>query len=228
MSPGSRRTSGAATRDHMLRQQRAAARELPPIRTRTRSSPLPLLGPDNSPPAPNPHCITGSRTSPSLSTLPAPPDTPPPLVDAFRPSHPPESASDRSSARSSPEASWPSPYSSSNPALRPSNRVSHSPEATYPTSRSHLTSGFNHSPTEGGYAYNEPDQAPSPASSAGHQPPPPPHSAHSVSPQSSYAYGGSYGLHHENANAVPNGTQMHASRPPGKFFLCCGRDESMC
>lgn len=218
MSPGSRRTSGAVTRAHMSKQQKAALQELPPIRTRTRSPPLPLLAADNSAPAPNPHCIAGPLSSPSVSTIPPPPDTPPPLVDAFRPSAPPESASDRSSARSSPEASW-SPYVSSNTALHPSTRVSLSPEATYATSRSHLST-FNHSPTDTGYGYNDPDQAPSPASSAGSQPPPQSHPAHPVSPQSSYAYGGSYGIHHGNTNPIPNGTQMHASRPPGKLFCC--------
>lgn len=184
----------------MTKQQKTTGPDLSTrIRPRTRSPPIPLLGAENSVPAPNPHCIAApTLPSPTINSLPPPPDTPPPLTDAYRP----ESVSGHSSARSSPEASYPSPYASSHATLHPSSRISHSPENTYPPSRNHL-SAFGHSPTEPGYGYNDTDQAPSPASSAGGQQP-------SVSPQSPYAFTGHYGLQHGAPAHMPSGAHIRS------------------
>ncbi|KAI0690251.1 hypothetical protein BC835DRAFT_193098 [Cytidiella melzeri] len=222
MSPGSRRTTGAATRAHMTNQLRAATQELPAsVRRKTKSPPLPLISANQAVPTHNPHCIAASPIVSSANpSIPPPPDTPPPLEDAYRQSQPPESASGCSSSCSSPEASYPPSYPSSS-RLHSANRISHSPEAAYATtSHNHLTPSYGqnirsweHSPVDTdhrpstteatGYGYPDADTAPSPASSTGGgHPSSQPHSAHSVSPQSPYAYSGHYGMQHGSASQV--------------------------
>ena len=228
MSPGSRRTSGAVTRAHMTRQKTAPQESPASSRRRTKSPPLPLVSADQSAPTHNPACLTGSPIAPSANdSLPPPPDTPPPLAEAYRPPQPEESVSGRSSNRSSPELNYPHTYSS-NGAPHPA-RVSHSPEATYAASPRHLvpqysqnTRSWEHpvvehehrsSAPDASYAYHDADQAPSPASSSGGHLSAQPPSAHPVSPQSPYGYPGHYGMQHGGGNQLPSG--VPAARSAG-------------
>ncbi len=215
MSPGSRRTSGAVTRAHMTKQQKAIAQDAPASsRRRTKSPPLPLIGADQS--APNPHCITTSPITSSASvSFPPPPDTPPPLVDAYQSSQPPESVSGRSSSRSSPEISSYAPTYPSTSAPHSAARVSHSPEASYAASPRHPV--IQYAQSADAYAYPDAEQAPSPASSSGGHLSSQPHSAHPVSPQSPYGYPAHYGMQHNSVSQVPSG--MSAARTSGKFML---------
>ncbi|KAI0337979.1 hypothetical protein BDW22DRAFT_844523 [Trametopsis cervina] len=222
MSPGSRRTSGQATRLHMNKQQHALLQR-GSSRRRTKSPPLALVSEDQAAPPHNPHRLPDSRgMQHMMHPIPSPPNTPPPLVDyrSSQLSQPPESISSRSSSRSSPEASYRhSPYASSS-AGHASTRISHSPEAVYtaPSRSGHLSapsyaqssmrtwenSSIDNqeprpSPTEAGAGYTYPGQVPSPTS---------PHSA----PHSPYGYPGHYGMQQQQQQHGHSAQQIAASR----------------
>jgi hypothetical protein len=128
-----------------------------------------------------------------LETIPEPPDTPPPLEQAYTA----QTASGHSSQRSTPELVYASSYPHHNAVLHPSSRVSESPELPYTAAHLHPSSQWSHADAtaqrygavktsvDTSYGY-ERDQPPSPTSSVDSQ-----YATQSqpVSPQSPYTFG---------------------------------------
>ncbi|KAI1791042.1 hypothetical protein LXA43DRAFT_449442 [Ganoderma leucocontextum] len=148
LSPGSRRSSGSATRAAMNRA--SASDRSRSTRKRSKNDSPHSASPPPPPPIPSPPLEPPALTQayPTLpSGLPEPPDTPPPLAQAYptlpppiAPAFPQQSLSARPSSRSSrstPEATYYSPVSYAHPSLAPVPTPSHPQyheEVAYPPS----------------------------------------------------------------------------------------------
>lgn len=192
----------------MTTQQKVIARDAPASsRRRTKSPPLPLIG--EEPSAPNPYCITASPISSASVPFPPPPDTPPPLVDAWQSSQPWESVSGRLYSRSSPEISPFAPTHPSTIAPHSAAKVLHSLEASYTASPCHPVIQYVQDADT--YAYPDAGHPPSPTSSSGGYMS---SQLHPISLQSPYGYPAHYGLQHSGVSHAPSG--MSAARISGK------------
>ncbi|GJE87278.1 hypothetical protein PsYK624_033610 [Phanerochaete sordida] len=179
LSPGSRRTSGTATRAAMSRQARLS--QTPSSagttngRSRSRSSsctPPPSLS------------LASAALDGAGAAAPEPPNTPPPLEHAYA------SQSVSSSARSTPELVQAPPYALGAGALHPSSKVSQSPELGYASVPGpHWQDGARYGVKADPAYFDEREQPPSPASSSGSQYA----QSQPVSPTTPYAYGAYHG-----------------------------------
>ena len=170
-------------------------------RSRSRSSSC-------TPPLALASAVDGTHMSSQPSSVPEPPDTPPPLEHAYT------SQSVSSSARSTPELVQAPQYALNNTALHPSSKVSQSPELSYTSVQQSSPWG----PTDGQrYAsvkvdasyYDERDQPPSPASSSGSKYGP---QSQPVSPTTPYAYG-HYGSQHASSQSGMHPSKYESSPP---------------
>ncbi|KAI0337189.1 hypothetical protein BDW22DRAFT_1433551 [Trametopsis cervina] len=227
MSPGSRRTSGLATRMHMDKHQRQRVlRQTGSSRRRTKSPPMALISEDQAAPSHNPHCIADSRDMQHvMPPIPFPPNTPPPLVDcrSSQSLQPPASISSRSSSRSSPEATYyHSPYASSSTG-RASAQISHSPEAVYatPSHGVHLSAPsyaqssmrvWKNSSIDSREPRPSPTEASAGCGYAGQEPSPTsPHSAPPVLLHLPHGYAGHYGMQQQQQRQHGNSAQQIAA-----------------
>lgn len=142
LSPGSRRSSGSATRAAMTRAMgvtESVRSKRDPQRKRGQSTPSPppsISSPPLAPPA-----LAPAHLSPSSLPIPDTPDTPPPLTQAHLPGlmsvppPPPESTSSHPSTASTPEVAYYSPNSHA-PLQLNGHSQQNSPESMYPSSQS--------------------------------------------------------------------------------------------